>query len=254
MTISPTADEPARPDRVWSALVAAARAAGAARPMVLGHLGQSLDGFIATRGGESRFVTGQENIVHLHRLRAACDAVVVGATTVAADDPLLTTRLVPGANPLRVVLDPRRRLPRERRVFQDGAAPTLLVCDAAHVGPGERHARAEVIGAPCDAGRLDLGAVLAALHARGCHAVFVEGGGVTVSAFLTARLLDRLHVTIAPLLIGAGRPGLRLPPVASLADAQRGACGVFRMGEDVLFDFDLQAEAQASGGVPAMSV
>jgi riboflavin-specific deaminase-like protein len=253
MTISPAAAEPARPDRVWSTLVVAARAAGAVRPMVLGHLGQSLDGFIATRGGESRFVTGQENIVHLHRLRAACDAVVVGATTVAADDPLLTTRLVPGANPLRVVLDSRRRLPRDRRVFQDGAAPTLLVCDAAHRGPDDRHGRAEVIGVPCDAGRLDLEAVLAALHARGCHSVFVEGGGVTVSAFLAARLLDRLHVTIAPLLIGAGRPGLRLPPVASLADAQRGACGVFRMGDDVLFDFDL-AEAQASGGVPAMSM
>src|SRR6266404_4253948 len=65
-------------------------AATAARPITVGHLGQSLDGFIATHAGESRFVTGQENVLHSHRLRALCDAVVVGAGTVAADDPRLT--------------------------------------------------------------------------------------------------------------------------------------------------------------------
>src|SRR5437016_715601 len=80
-----------------------------ARPITVGHLGQSLDGFIATHAGESQWVTGQENILHMHRLRALCDAVVVGAGTVAADDPELTTRLVPGPNPLRVVIDPARR-------------------------------------------------------------------------------------------------------------------------------------------------
>src|SRR4051794_23580720 len=74
--------------------------ATSARPITVGHLGQSLDGFIATHAGESRWVTGEENILHLHRLRALCDAVVVGAGTVAADDPQLTTRLVAGPNPL----------------------------------------------------------------------------------------------------------------------------------------------------------
>jgi diaminohydroxyphosphoribosylaminopyrimidine deaminase / 5-amino-6-(5-phosphoribosylamino)uracil reductase len=94
---------------------------------IVGHLGQSLDGFIATASGDSRFVTGPDNIVHLHRLRALCDAVIVGAGTVAADDPQLTTREVRGPNPLRVVLDPRRRLDAARRLFTDRAAPTLLV-------------------------------------------------------------------------------------------------------------------------------
>ena len=74
-------------------------------PVTVGHLGQSLDGFIATHSGESQYVTGEENILHLHRMRALCDAVVVGAGTVAADDPQLTTRHVDGPNPLRVVLD-----------------------------------------------------------------------------------------------------------------------------------------------------
>src|SRR5471030_3393847 len=102
--------------------------ATAARPMAIGHLGQSLDGFIATHAGESQWVTGEENILHLHRLRALCHAVVVGAGTVAADDPLLTTRLVPGPNPLRVILDPARRLGADHRVFNDDTAETLYVC------------------------------------------------------------------------------------------------------------------------------
>ena len=102
--------------------------ATAAKPITVGHLGQSLDGFIATHAGESRWVTGQENILHLHRLRALCDAVVVGAGTVAVDDPQLTTRLVSGPNPLRVVLDPGRRLGDHHRVFNDDDAETLYVC------------------------------------------------------------------------------------------------------------------------------
>jgi diaminohydroxyphosphoribosylaminopyrimidine deaminase / 5-amino-6-(5-phosphoribosylamino)uracil reductase len=218
-------------------------AAGPDRPLTLGHLGQSLDGFVATRTGDARFVTGTQNIVHLHRLRALCDAVVVGAETVARDDPQLTTRLVSGPNPLRVVLDPRRRLPARHHVFADGAAATLLVCESARAQPGERFGGAEVAGAPSRDGRFDLHAVLALLHRRGCQAVFVEGGGVTVSRFLEAGLLDRLHVAIAPLVIGRGRPGLQLPPVDRLKDGLRPAHRLFRMGEDVLFDCDLRAGA-----------
>ena len=82
--------------------------ATAAQPITVGHLGQSLDGFIAMHTGESQFVTGPQNILHLHRMRALCDAVIVGAGTVAADNPQLTTRHVPGPSPLRVVFDPSR--------------------------------------------------------------------------------------------------------------------------------------------------
>lgn len=214
-------------------------------PLTLGHLGQSLDGYIATDRGESCFVTGPENILHLHRLRALCDAVLVGAETVATDDPRLTTRLVPGDSPVRVVLDPRRRLPADRRVLEDGAAPTLLVCAEGLAGPGHL-GQAELLAVPATAGRLRLDALVEALHRRGLRRLFVEGGGLTVSAFLAAGLLDRLQVAVAPLLIGEGRRGLSLPAGVPLGDCLRPDCRVFRMGADILFDCDLRGPRGAS--------
>lgn len=213
------------------------------RPITIGHLGQSLDGFIATHAGESRFVTGQANILHLHCLRALCDAVVVGAGTVAADDPQLTTRLVPGANPLRVVIDPARRLDAQHRLFQDHDADTLYLCSQSLTRPGEqRFGSAVMIGVEDHVdgpGSVNVSAILRILHGRGCRRIFIEGGGVTVSMFLEANLLDRLHVAIAPLIIGDGRPAIRLPARALLGECHRPRYRVFRMGGDVLFDCQL---------------
>jgi diaminohydroxyphosphoribosylaminopyrimidine deaminase / 5-amino-6-(5-phosphoribosylamino)uracil reductase len=222
--------------------------AGPGRPLTVGHLGQSLDGHIATDSGDSNYVTGPANIRHLHRMRALCDAVVVGAHTVATDDPRLTTRLVPGPSPLRVVLDPNRRLDADLGVFNDGRAPTWLVCDEKNAEPGARLGLAEVVGIPTLGGLLDLEVLLTRLRAAGFNAVFVEGGGTTVSAFLTAGLLDRLQITIAPLVTGHGKPGIRLPAKAGIGDCLRPAHRIFGMGDDVMFDCDLRAEPADVGG------
>ena len=213
-----------------------------ARPITVGHLGQSIDGFIATPTGDSQFVTGAENLMHMHRLRALCDAVIVGAGTVAADDPQLTTRQVEGTNPLRVVIDPMRRLASGYRVFQDGAAPTLYVCRTRHLqGDAPQVGQAEVMGVHDGPSGMDLAEVIARLRARGCARIFVEGGGVTVSAFLAAQLLDRVQIAVAPMLIGMGRPALRLPAPNLLSECARPSHRVFRMGGDLLFDCDLRA-------------
>jgi diaminohydroxyphosphoribosylaminopyrimidine deaminase / 5-amino-6-(5-phosphoribosylamino)uracil reductase len=216
-------------------------------PLAVGHLGQSLDGFIATHAGDSQFVTGNENLVHLHRLRALFGAVVVGAGTVAADDPQLTTRYVSGPNPLRVVFDPSRRLTPDYRVFTDSDAETLYVCGRSRVADGETHVgRARIAAFDDSTSERDVTQLVGLLRARGCRRVFVEGGGVTVSAFLEANLLDRVHIAIAPVFIGDGRPAIRLPPHLSLRDCRRPAYRVFRMGGDVLFDCDLRATGQQS--------
>ena len=214
----------------------------AAHTVVVGHLGQSLDGYIATGTGDSCYVTGPENIAHLHRMRALCDAVIVGAETVAADNPRLTTRLVPGSNPLRVILDPRCRLSSDHHLFTDGHAPTLVVCGAGLSTPqADRCGDAQAVQIGISDGQLALDELLTVLQERGIHALFIEGGGTTVSRFLQAGLLDHLQIAVAPLLIGAGRPGIQLPACARLKDCLRPRHRIYRMGEDILYDFDLRA-------------
>jgi riboflavin-specific deaminase-like protein len=216
----------------------------AAAALVVGHLGQSLDGQIATSSGASQYVTGPENMRHMHRLRALCDAVIVGANTVECDNPRLTTRLVAGANPTRVVLDPTRRLHGDRFVFSDGAAPTLLICSrTAAKRNGAAHA--EVVGIDGGGELLPIAALIETLHARGLRRLFVEGGGVTVSRFLEARAFQRLHLTISSVFLGSGRPGVVLPGIDRLDHALRPRVRRFTLGDDVLFDCEFSpAHAQ----------
>ena len=211
--------------------------------LVIGQIGQSLDGRIATERGHSHYVTGPADIRRLHRLRALVDAVVVGAGTVAADDPRLTVRAVEGANPVRVVLDPSGRLDRDRAVFRDGAARTVVV-RRTPAGRARAPTAGDTLELPADPaspdGRLAPTAIVAALRAQGLSRILVEGGGTTVSRFLEAGVLTRLHVTVAPLVIGSGRHALTLPPVPSLDRALRPPCRCFPLGDDVLFDLDLR--------------
>jgi riboflavin-specific deaminase-like protein len=207
--------------------------------LVIAQWGQSLDGRIATHRGHSHYVTGPGDIRRLHRLRALVDAVIVGCGTVSADDPRLTVRLVEGTNPVRVVLDPGARLAPGHHVFTDGAARTLVVRRAPSAN-NIASVDGDVIWMPETAGTFHPPSLIAMLKSLGLRRILVEGGGITVSRFLEAGAVDRLHVTVAPLLIGSGKPGLTLPPIDSLDLALRPSCRHFRLGADMLFDLDLR--------------
>lgn len=213
----------------------ASRARG---PYAVGHLAQSLDGRIATTSGVSRWLSGGEDLLHTHRMRAIADAVLVGANTVLHDDPQLTVRLCAGRNPVRAVIDPDGRLDGSQRVFTDGAAPTLLLVADDLARPGERRGQAEVIPIPRGAHGLDPHAIRDALHRRGLTWLFIEGGGVTVSRFLAAGALDRLQITVAPVILGSGRPSIVLPEITDLCHSLRPRTRRFILGEDVMIECD----------------
>jgi diaminohydroxyphosphoribosylaminopyrimidine deaminase / 5-amino-6-(5-phosphoribosylamino)uracil reductase len=213
------------------------------RPMVTLKLAASLDGKVATAGGESRWISGPEARALVHRWRADSDAVAVGIGTALADDPLLTARDVEGEvrQPLRVVFDATARLPLDAALVRGaGETPTLVVAGPA--APRERVAALRAAGVEVlalderDAG-LRLAAALEALGDREAQSLLVEGGPRLAAAFVAAGLVDRLEWVLAPILIGGvDAPGaLAGAGLGRLAEAPRlHAPRVERLGEDVL--------------------
>lgn len=213
-------------------------AAIAAGPLTLAQLGQTLDGRIATAAGHSHYVNGPAALDHLHRLRALSDAVIIGAGTALADDPQLTVRRVAGGSPVPVVIDPHRRLPPAARLLH-GARPALIITTAqaaAAAAAPPLPAPARLLALPDADGRLDPALITAALRGQGLRTLLVEGGSLTVSRFLEAGVLDRLHLMVAPLLLGSGRPALVLPAVERIGEAVRLDARLYRLGEDWLID------------------
>ncbi|MDB5532477.1 MAG: deaminase [Hyphomicrobiales bacterium] len=208
-------------------------------PLVVAQLGQSLDGRIATSSGESKYINGKAALAHLHRLRAHVDAVLVGAGTLVADDPQLTVRLCEGRNPARVVVDPTGRgIPAGKWLANDGAV--RLAFSACGQAPAECDELIQI--KPGTAETFEPHHVIQALAKRGFHRILVEGGSRVISSFVDADALDRLHVLVAPMIIGSGRMGLELAPILHLSDARRPAVTTFVFSDgDVLFDCDLRA-------------
>lgn len=213
-------------------------------PVTLGQIGQSLDGRIATVQGDARDVSGPDGLAHLHRMRALCDAVVIGVRTALHDSPRLTVRLCRGRSPARVVIDPRGRLPDDAPMLRaDGVRRIVVQCVDRPRPEGVEVLRLS----PDAAGRVEPRRILAALHGMGLATVLVEGGAVTVANFLEAGLLDRLQIAVAPLLIGGGPPGFHtMTPVARLSDAIRPETRVFDIGSDILFDCALSPGGRAA--------
>lgn len=220
--------------RVYAPLLLA-KQAGA--PFVIGQIGQSLDGRCATVSGHSHYINGQQALLHLHRLRALVDAVVVGVGTALADDPQLTVRHAAGPQPARVVIDPSGRLPAGRRCLADDGVRCLVVRNEA--APGLEGA--ELVRVAATDRLLPPRAILAALRERGLQRVLIEGGPQTLSHVLAADCLDRLHMLVGPMIIGSGRPALQLPAIERLDEALRPETAVYSFpGGDLLFDCALR--------------
>jgi diaminohydroxyphosphoribosylaminopyrimidine deaminase/5-amino-6-(5-phosphoribosylamino)uracil reductase len=224
----------------WEELFGPLRRGAVDELIVVGQCGQSIDARIATPAGHSHYINGEAGLAHLHRLRALVDAVVVGVGTAIKDDPLLTVRRVEGPSPVRVVLDPNGRLPPTARVLAADGIRRLVI--TAQGAPGSLPEGVERIPISLLDGQLAPPAIIAALAARGFRRILVEGGADTVSRFVAARCLDRLHVLVAPIILGAGRSSLTLAPIERVDEAVRAPMRVHLLGSDVLLDCDLSAQ------------
>lgn len=213
------------------------------RPYVVLKYAQTLDGRIATSSGDARWISGEEERRISHSLRAGCDAVLVGIGTVLLDDPQLTVRMVPGASPLRVVLDSTLRVPASAKIL-DPDAPTLFLTTArsdaaSRASLEERHARVRVV--PEGPGGVDLASALAALRAEGVSSLLVEGGAKVITSLLAAGAVDRLVVGVAPKIIGQGTEAVGPLGVDRVAHGIRltNRC-VHMMVDDILLAWDVE--------------
>jgi 3,4-dihydroxy 2-butanone 4-phosphate synthase/GTP cyclohydrolase II len=216
--------------------------ARADRPYVVLKYAQTLDGRIATGGGDSKWISGPEERRVSHAMRAACDAVLVGAGTVLADDPQLTARMVAGASPIRVILDSSLRVPPQAQVFEPTAATVVLTSDRSD--PERREAlrrqgvKVEVVRAAPDG--IDLAGGLARLLALGIRSVLVEGGARVITSTLRERLADRVVIAVAPLLLGSGTEAVGDLGTSLVADGLRLLNRtVHQVGPDLLVAADL---------------
>jgi riboflavin-specific deaminase-like protein len=225
----------------WEEIFGPLRRGGTKDGLVaVGQIGQSIDARIATPAGHSHYINGAAGLAHLHRLRALVDAVVVGIGTAIADDPQLTVRRVAGPCPARVVIDPQGRIPPHARMLSnDGVRRLVITCETSH---SALPTGVERVGMPAPEGQIAPAAILAALAERGLRRILIEGGADTVSRFLAANCLDRLHVVIAPIIIGGGRSSVTLPPIARVEDAMRAPMRAHVLGDEVLLDCDFTAQ------------
>ncbi|TZG32202.1 RibD family protein [Agrobacterium sp. B1(2019)] len=214
--------------------------AGACGRFVLAQVGQSLDGRIATPAGDARDISGRDGLAHLHRCRALVEAVIVGVSTVKADDPRLSVRMVKGLSPVRVIVDCHAELDGSESLFHDGGAPVIVFRSA--ISQGQPLPGAEVIKLTPKLCGLDPQDILDELGKRKFHRVLVEGGARTIARFVEAGLVDRLHVAISPIIIGSGPSGISLSPIERLTGAHRPPTEVYNLGSDILFDCQLRAE------------
>ena len=212
------------------------------RPYVVLKYAQTLDGRIATDGGDSKWISGPQERRVAHAMRAACDAVMVGAGTVLADDPLLTVRMVPGASPIRVVVDSTLRVPPDAQVFGANAATVVLTSERSDLDRRaalrRQGAKVEVVRAAPDG--IDLADGLARLLALGIRCVLVEGGSRIITSTLRERLVDRVVVAVAPLLLGKGTDAVGDLGTSLVADGLRlQNQTVHQLGPDLLVTGDV---------------
>jgi len=211
-------------------------------PLVTLKFAQTLDGRIATITGSSQWLSTERFRRLAHKLRATHDAVMVGIDTVLADDPELTVRLVPGRNPVRIILDSRLRIPLTAKVVRTSeVAPTIIATTARRDETKMSQLSTlgvEVLVTPEDeAGEVDLRQLLQTLARRQIASVLVEGGAGVITSFLRYKLADRIVVAVAPKIMGKGIEAVGELNVRDVSQTLKLCFNrIYRLGEDLVVE------------------
>ncbi|MFH1334915.1 MAG: RibD family protein [Candidatus Zixiibacteriota bacterium] len=201
---------------------------------------QTLDGKIATTGGDSKWISGPASLKLTHRLRSFHDAILVGVDTIVQDDPRLTARLVKGKNPLKIIIDSRLRTPIHSRILLGRSAHSTVIATTPLSSP-QRVDRYRSCGADVwiisndSSDRVHLPSLLRKLGQKGIRSILVEGGSETIHSFLEKRLVNHLFIFIAPQIIGKGITGLDISILRRFKNTiLLSHSDLFQSGDDIL--------------------
>lgn len=180
------------------------------KTFAISHFAQTLDGRIATRTGDSKWIGNQENLLHAHKMRALCDAILVGASTLKTDQPLLSVRLVDGEDPIRIILG---NSVSDIDLKDHNKAPALFINTV-----NSAQCRDQLTLKP-NSEIIDAKAILNALYARGIYSIYIEGGAHTTSNFLRSQALDQVQIHLSPRILGSGTTGFAFEGIDTIDQA-----------------------------------
>ena len=199
------------------------------RAFAVSHFAQSLDGRIATREGDARWIGCDENQVHAHRMRALCDGILIGSHTLECDRPALTVRHADGTDPVRIVLGAAGDIGCLERA---GSSAIVLIDD----DPRVRSGQARHVVLPRTGGAIATSAVLEALYEHDILSVYIEGGATTTSKFLVEGNIDVVQLHISPMIIGPGINSFCSPSIRLVHDSVRFGAHLYRsVGDGMMF-------------------
>ena len=203
-------------------------------PYIFGHLAQTLDGYIATESGESRYISSIDNLEHLHMLRAISDVVLVGSNTVKFDNPKLTTRLVKGPNPMRVVIDKNDTIKNSCNLLKNKDRKGFKIVSD-RLKPNDKN----IFLLPLKKDEFRITDIISLLKSLGNKIIFIEGGGNIISHFYRKKFLNRLHLCISPILIGRGINSFIIDKDVKINEAKIKKISYIKMGKDILCNIKL---------------
>ena len=203
-------------------------------PYIFGHLAQTLDGYIATESGESRYISSIDNLEHLHMLRAISDVVLVGSNTVKFDNPKLTTRLVKGPNPMRVVIDKNDTIKNSCNLLKNKDRKGFKIVSDKLKANDEN-----IFSLPLKKDEFIITDIISLLKNLGNKIIFIEGGGNIISHFYRKKFLNRLHLCISPILIGRGINSFIIDKDVKINEAKIKKISYIKMGKDILCNIKL---------------